>query len=183
MSSVQLHFIIFNNNLLHSVNYCSDMFRSKFFVIFRCHKLLQLLHQLNIFIHSRNRVYVKLDSGISSCEEGLITDFWTKILHQCLFGIILYHVITVKCFNIFILFHIFLFLYLKPFCEICDIPAAQTLELPNDGQELRPKHVEEVNSKNAVHQVGVKCHIRCGSWTLYLLTWRICWASNNASRW
>jgi hypothetical protein len=47
--------------------------------------------------------YLKLDSGISSCEEGLNVDVWTKILQQFLLGIILYYVINIQGLYILIL--------------------------------------------------------------------------------
>ena len=111
-SSTTLHYIIFNTNLLYNVNYCSDIVSVPVLChIQRGHKPFQLLHQLNIFIHSWNRVYVKLDSGISSCEEGLITDFWTNILHQCLLVIILYNVNYVKILR-FLFYFIYFYSYI-----------------------------------------------------------------------
>jgi hypothetical protein len=59
-------------------------------------------------------MYLKLDYEISSCEEGLITNVWTKILHQCRLGIVLYYVITVKGFNILVIFHVLFYSYI--FC-------------------------------------------------------------------
>jgi hypothetical protein len=36
----------------------------------------------------------------------------------------------------------------------------QSYELPEDGQELRQKHVRDIINKNTVQQVGIICYIR-----------------------
>jgi Na+(H+)/acetate symporter ActP len=78
-------------------------------------------------------------------EERLIIDFGHNLLHQCLLGMILYCISNVKDFNI--LTFIIIIIIIMLMMHVTFLPkklteqAAQTYEMSEDGQELRPKHV------------------------------------------
>jgi hypothetical protein len=63
-----------------------------------------------------------------------------------------------KYFNILIVIKI-LMLHTYNSAKQFDIHAAHNCELPEDGQELRTKHVGEIINKDTAQQAGIKYHL------------------------